>query len=92
MISQFQPEVARQGDTGILKSHRGNGLGLAVKYQMLEKLLSETDAKYWRTGNAGSNEHMLRINRLLRHEPFVSVIEFEVNRNALLKKIQKIHY
>ncbi|NHJ39236.1 MAG: GNAT family N-acetyltransferase, partial [Asgard group archaeon] len=68
-INKYQPDCAYQEDTGVIRAHRGKGLGLALKYQMLEKLLKETKAKFWRTGNAGSNEHMLRINRILKYEP-----------------------
>lgn len=87
-ISEYQSTLARQGDTGIVRAHRGHGLGLALKYQMLEKLLFETDAKLWRTGNAGSNEHMLRINRILKYEPFTSFHEFELNKKDLLKRLR----
>ncbi|MHA1155257.1 MAG: GNAT family N-acetyltransferase [Candidatus Heimdallarchaeaceae archaeon] len=87
-LNEFQSTLARQGDTGIVRAHRGHGLGLVLKYQMLEKLLFETDAKLWRTGNAGSNEHMLRINQLLKYEPFTCVHEFEVNKKDLLKRLK----
>ncbi len=87
-ISEYQPTLVRQGDTGIVRAHRGHGLGLALKYQMLEKLLFETEAKLWRTGNAGSNEHMLRINRLLKYEPFTCVHEFELNKKDLLERLK----
>ncbi|NHJ84695.1 MAG: GNAT family N-acetyltransferase [Asgard group archaeon] len=67
-INKYQPEVAAQDDTGIIRNHRGKGLGLAIKYQILEKMLKETKVEYWLTSNAQSNEHMLRINKLLKHQ------------------------
>ncbi|MEA2071755.1 MAG: GNAT family N-acetyltransferase [Asgard group archaeon] len=78
-VNKFQPHIAIQDDTGILHQHRGYNLGLTLKYQMLEKLLEETDAKIWRTGNAQSNKHMLRINEKLQHQPFqrINVYEYE---------------
>lgn len=87
-INRYQPEVVKQEDTGVLKQHRGNGLGLALKYQMLDKLLNETDAKIWRTGNAGSNEHMLRINRELKYEPYLKIFVYEIAKEELLKKLE----
>ena len=72
-INKFQPLIAYQEDTGILREHRGNGLGLTLKYQMLNKLLTETNTKYWETGNAGSNEHMLRINDKLGYKKYTSI-------------------
>lgn len=86
LVNKFQPELAKQGDTGVLKPHRGNGLGLALKYQMLEKLLMDTKVEHWLTGNAGSNEHMLRINRILKHEPSKKTFLYEFSREELLSK------
>ncbi|MBD3191257.1 MAG: GNAT family N-acetyltransferase [Candidatus Heimdallarchaeota archaeon] len=85
-VNKFQPELAKQGDTGVLRPHRGNGLGLALKYQMLEKLLMDTKVERWLTGNAGSNEHMLRINRILKHEPSRKTFLYEFSREELLAK------
>ncbi len=86
-INEHQREIAHQQDTGVVRAHRGNGLGLALKYQMLEKLLSETKAVKWQTGNAGSNEHMLRINDILNHVPFVSIPVYECSKSDLLKRL-----
>lgn len=86
-INEHHSKIAHQQDTGVLKSHRGNGLGLALKYQMLKKLLFETKAVRWQTGNAGSNEHMLRINVILKHEPFTSIPVYEMSKTDLLKKL-----
>ena len=87
-INEHHSEIAHQQDTGVVRSHRGNGLGLALKYQMLEKLLIETKAIKWQTGNAGSNEHMLRINDILKHEPFVNIPVYEMEKTKLLEKLE----
>ncbi len=78
-INKYQPAIAWQDDTGIIPEHRGNGLGLAVKYQSLLTLLKETKAKYWRTSSAQSNKYMHRINEILGHKVWQSepVYEFE---------------
>ncbi|MHA1200750.1 MAG: hypothetical protein ACTSQF_15630 [Candidatus Heimdallarchaeaceae archaeon] len=86
-INEYQPKIAKQQDTGVVKRHRGNRLGLALKYQMLEKLLFETKAIKWTTGNAGSNEHMLRINELLKYEPYVNIPSYEMEKSKLLEKL-----
>ena len=87
LIYNALPSIAYQKDTGVLKPHRGHGLGLALKYQMLDKLLSETQAKHWTTGNAGSNEHMLKINRILKYKPVAKVDLYEFKKDELQKKL-----
>ena len=78
-INKYQPSIAWQDDTGIIPEHRGNGLGLAIKYQSLLTLLKETKARYWRTSSAQSNKYMHRINEILGHKVWQSepVYEFE---------------
>ncbi|MHA1123604.1 MAG: GNAT family N-acetyltransferase, partial [Candidatus Heimdallarchaeota archaeon] len=85
-VNEHHTIIAHQQDTGVVKAHRGKGLGLALKYQMLEKLLFETKAVKWQTGNAGSNEHMLRINDILKHVPFVSIPIYEMEKSKLLEQ------
>ncbi|MFW9923060.1 MAG: GNAT family N-acetyltransferase [Candidatus Thorarchaeota archaeon] len=82
-LNLIDPKVAHQMDTGVMHSHRGKGIGLALKYQMLDKLLHETKAQYWETGNAGSNEYMLKINRILKHIPIAKVNIYEFKMNEL---------
>jgi len=79
-INKYQPEVATQDDTGIISKHIGKGLGLAVKYQLLEKMLKETKVEYWLTSNAQSNVHMLRINKQLKHKEICKKIIYEFKR------------
>ncbi len=78
VLDNYQPHVAWQWDTGVLPEHRGNGLGLAMKYQMLETLLSTTKAKVWSTGSSSVNIHMHRINRALGYEKWDSekIVDF----------------
>ncbi|NHJ85028.1 MAG: GNAT family N-acetyltransferase [Asgard group archaeon] len=90
IVNKYIPGIVLQEDTGILKDHRGNGLGLALKYQMLNKLLQEKLGKFWRTGNAGSNEYMLRINRILQHKPAFTIDIYEFTREELLEKINQL--
>ncbi|MFW9924480.1 MAG: GNAT family N-acetyltransferase [Candidatus Thorarchaeota archaeon] len=80
-INKYQPEYAEQDDTGVISKHRGKGLGLALKYQMLEKMLKETRVKLWFTGNAQSNEHMIRINKILKHKELGRRNVYEFHKN-----------
>ena len=66
------PEVQEQMGTGVLKDHRGNKLGLTLKFQMLNKLLTDPLTKergqYWRKMNAVSNKWMIAINDELGYQ------------------------
>ncbi len=86
-VNKYHPKIANQQDTGVVRKHRGKGLGLALKYQMLEKLLTETKAQKWRTGNAGSNEYMLRINNLLKHVPYTKIPVYEMSKVDLVMNL-----
>ena len=68
VLDDYQPHVAYQWDTGVHPEYRGNGLGLALKYQMLEKLLTSTNAKIWFTGSSSVNIYMHRINTTLGYK------------------------
>jgi GNAT superfamily N-acetyltransferase len=58
-----RPHRSHQGDTAVVPAHRGRGLGLWVKADMLVRLRAERpDVAELITGNAVSNSHMLRIN------------------------------
>ncbi|MHA2253579.1 MAG: GNAT family N-acetyltransferase [Candidatus Kariarchaeaceae archaeon] len=83
MIDAYQPHVAWQAITGIISSHRGNQLGLTLKYQMLTKLLRDTKVKYWFTDNAGSNEHMININDKLGFKEWPKGYLYETNINEI---------
>ena len=86
-VYKYQPWVSWQDDTGIIHEHRGHGLGLALKYQMLDKLLKETNAKYWFTGSNHENIHMIRINKTLNHREWTKEYVFELDRETLSKQL-----
>ena len=81
--NKYQPAIAWQNDTGIISEHRGNGLGLAIKYQSLLTLLKETKVKYWRTSSAQSNKYMHRINEILGHKVWQSELVYEFERKIV---------
>jgi len=57
------PHKIYQGDTGVFPEYRGRGIGRWLKAAMMQKALAERpDVKYIDTGNASSNQAMLKIN------------------------------
>lgn len=87
-MNPLRKHVAWQDDTGVIPEHRGKGLGLMLKYQSLLYLLEETDTKYWITGTAGSNEHMIKINKTLNHKLWLTELEFELKREEIEKYLK----
>lgn len=65
-VAPGAPELAVQGDTLVLREHRGHALGLAMKVANL-RLLQQVvpDVTTVRTWNADTNHPMLAINRAL---------------------------
>ncbi|MHA2504386.1 MAG: GNAT family N-acetyltransferase [Candidatus Kariarchaeaceae archaeon] len=90
-VYKSESDLVDQGDTGVDRKHRGNGLGRALKYAMLDKLLSDPrlDARYWMTGNANSNEHMLRINTELGYRHCYSEYDYEVPVDKIREYLDK---
>lgn len=89
------PDHARQSDTGVLFKHRGNQLGLTLKYQMLQYLLTNPDCKnviFWSTGNASSNKHMLAINKELKYKEDGIFKIFYINKDIIVKKLENKNY
>ncbi|MCE7736696.1 MAG: hypothetical protein GPJ54_17575, partial [Candidatus Heimdallarchaeota archaeon] len=73
---------ANQEDTGVLKDHRGKNLGMTLKYYMLDKMLHDKrfeEVIHWVTGNANSNEAMLRINFELGYEEMYFSLNYELS-------------
>ncbi|MFW9929879.1 MAG: GNAT family N-acetyltransferase [Candidatus Thorarchaeota archaeon] len=89
-ISKDVPEVAYQGDTGVLRAHRGKRLGISMKYQMLAKLLTDPlglTKKFWVTYNAYSNKYMIRINDDLQYKEKAISKGFEISREQILNEL-----
>lgn len=68
-VDADQPWFAHQYDTSVLQAHRGHRLGLLLKIDMLRWLAAEEpQLRALDTANAGSNEHMIRVNEILGYE------------------------
>ncbi len=68
-IENEQPWLAYQYDTSVLAAHRGHRLGLLLKIGMLRWLRdAEPQVRFIDTGNAASNDHMIRVNELLGYK------------------------
>jgi RimJ/RimL family protein N-acetyltransferase len=66
LVDPAHPEWGFQGDTGVLRHHRGHRLGMLVKTAMLEWLATEEPRlRRIETGNAASNNYMISINERL---------------------------
>lgn len=92
-ILRERSDVVLQDDTGIVKKYRGNGLGLILKFQMLEKLLfaDETkDVEWWTTHNTHSNEFMIRINDNLKYEEMGTFNYYEFEVEHLKKYLEHV--
>ena len=78
---------AYQENTAVVRAHRGHGLGLWMKADMALRLLAEhPEVDHIVTGNATSNEHMLRINTRLGFRP----TEYAEGRQAPLDDVAKL--
>ncbi|MGC9780013.1 MAG: hypothetical protein HZR80_12280 [Candidatus Heimdallarchaeota archaeon] len=80
LYNKYDLDLVEQDDTGVVHEHRGNGFGLALKYKVLERILNELNAKFWFTGNAQSNKHMIRINKKLKHKIVGKKVVYELKR------------
>jgi GNAT superfamily N-acetyltransferase len=82
------PPRAFQEDTAVVPAHRGSGLGLWVKADMLCRLRVERpDVTEVMTGNAASNEHMLRINTRLGFRPHRAIGEWQAGVGDLVSRL-----
>ena len=82
------PPRAFQEDTAVVPAHRGSGLGLWIKADMLCRLRAERpDVTEVITGNAASNEYMLRINTHLGFRPHRAIGEWQTGVGELVSRL-----
>lgn len=81
-----RPEMLLQDDTAVGPRFRNRGLGRWLKATMLKKVLRDRPTvKRVRTGNAGSNAPMLRINRELGFKLCKSITVWQVGVDRVLE-------
>ncbi len=66
-----------QGDTVVLREHRGHGLGLALKVAATNRACADAPGmSYAETSNDASNRHMIAVNDQLGYRPVCRVETF----------------
>jgi GNAT superfamily N-acetyltransferase len=66
LMAVGRPSTVLQEDTGVVRGHRGHGLGLLLKVANLRALLAHApQTRTVVTWNAETNAHMLAVNNLL---------------------------
>jgi len=74
---------AQQSDTTVLPAHRGHGLGLWIKAEMLRRVRAEhPDTTEIRTENADDNRHMLAVNTALGFRPQRRTVIYQLSLRA----------
>ena len=77
-INTHRPELASQGDTGVVGAHRGRGLGRWLKAENLRLALeTEPRVRVVETYNAESNPWMLDINVAMGFRPHIGYQAFQ---------------
>lgn len=77
-INTHRPELAGQGDTGVVSAHRGRGLGRWLKAENLRLALDhEPRVRIVQTYNAESNPWMLDINVAMGFRPHIGYQAFQ---------------
>jgi GNAT superfamily N-acetyltransferase len=74
------PSVIYQGGTATIPEYRGKGIGKWVKARMVQRALDELpEARYIRTGNAGTNAAMLAINIGMGFKPVWESVIWQIS-------------
>lgn len=65
-VDEFDPGVAHQEDTTVVRAHRGHRLGVLLKTEMLRWIARERpEVRATETWNSAENHHMLAVNEAL---------------------------
>jgi GNAT superfamily N-acetyltransferase len=79
VIPQDGAGTAQQYDTAVLPEHRGHGLGLWMKAEMLRRAQAEfPQLTAVQTDTADDNRHMLAVNTALGFRPLRRTVEYQL--------------
>lgn len=85
-----QPEIVEQGITVVVPEHRQRGLGRWLKAAMAKKIVQELpEARFVHTGNAATNDAMLKINYELGFAPLSEDTWWEISVAQVREYLQK---
>lgn len=88
IVSRWSPARAETDDTAVVPAHRGTGLGLWIKAEMVRRLLAERpDVVEVVTRNALTNEHMWRINERLGFRTYATCVERQARVAELAARV-----
>jgi GNAT superfamily N-acetyltransferase len=88
IVSRWAPVRAETDDTAVVPAHRGTGLGLWIKAEMLRRLLAERpDVVEVVTRNGLTNEHMWRINARLGFRTYATCVERQARVAELAARV-----
>ena len=88
IVSRWSPARAETDDTAVVPAHRGTGLGLWVKAEMVSRLLVERpDVVEVVTRNGLTNEHMWRINERLGFRTYATCVERQARVAGLAARL-----
>jgi GNAT superfamily N-acetyltransferase len=86
-----RPTIIEQRFTGVRPDARGRGLGKWIKATMLKHVHELYPQAQWvTTQNANSNAPMLAINKKLGFKEFRAGTEYQISRDDLAARIQRI--
>ncbi|HET6908629.1 MAG TPA: GNAT family N-acetyltransferase [Mycobacteriales bacterium] len=75
-----RPTTVIQEDTGVVRAHRGHGLGLTIKAANLQHVMALVpDLRTVVTWNAATNQHMLAVNERFGFRPHSRWEEIELD-------------
>ena len=79
-----KPNHLEQGDTAVVPTYRNRGIGRWLKAAALKDVLKQRpNTKLVRTGNATSNEGMLKINHEMGFRLYITQKNWQVERSTL---------
>jgi GNAT superfamily N-acetyltransferase len=79
---------AMQMDTAVLADHRGHGLGVAMKAELLRRLLVERpEIVRINTTTDATNTHMIAVNHKLGYRTTLSMVNVEAGAEALAARL-----